>query len=24
MVSNDGYRGDYSYVAIDRSPDAVR
>jgi hypothetical protein len=24
MVANDGYPGDYSYVAIDRSPDAVR
>ena len=24
MVANDGYRGDYSYVAIDRRPDAVR
>jgi dienelactone hydrolase len=24
MVTGDGYRGDYSYVAIDRSPDAVR
>jgi dienelactone hydrolase len=24
MVTGDGYHGDYSYVAIDRSPDAVR
>ena len=24
MVANDGYRGDYSYAAIDRTPDAVR
>jgi hypothetical protein len=23
MVANDGYRGDYSYIAIDRSADAV-
>jgi hypothetical protein len=23
MVANDGYRRDYSYVAIDRSPDSV-
>ncbi|MGZ4249492.1 MAG: hypothetical protein ACXVUE_14440 [Solirubrobacteraceae bacterium] len=23
MAANDGYKGDYSYVAIDRSPDAV-